>query len=148
MAKSSCSNGLGCLQLAGVSLVLLMISLFGAKPRSLNSYHMFQPPILREPPSIELPDPEDDMTFYGEVFIRYPESKWKVDVRHGHVFRAVSGFRAILNDVALDLSNGEGRPLSPARLHYHWQRIMVWYEGLPPCLAVERIALPCHLKVQ
>jgi hypothetical protein len=115
---------------------------------SLHCFHMFRPPVLREPPLHDLPDPERDMTFYGEVHVRYPGSDQQGHIQQGYVFRALSGFRTILNAVALDLSSSEGDRLPPARLLHYWRGIRDWYSSLPACLAPENIALPSHLKLQ
>ncbi|KAK9426263.1 hypothetical protein SUNI508_02704 [Seiridium unicorne] len=115
--------------------------------QALQCYHMFQSPILAAPPSHDLPDPDLDASIYGEVYIKYPGSEQQLRMNHGHVFRAVSEFRSILNAVASEAHSGGGKKLPSARVHYYWRSIANWYERLPTCLTSKNIALPSHLKV-
>lgn len=115
---------------------------------SLHCFHMFRTPMLQDPPSHELPSPEHDATFFGEIHVRYPNSQPQIDIYHGHVFRAVSRFRVILNAVGQEIYSGEGNRLSSGKLHHYWKSIALWYEALPQCLTPEEIVLPCHLKIQ
>ncbi|ETS79216.1 hypothetical protein PFICI_09069 [Pestalotiopsis fici W106-1] len=112
-----------------------------------HSFHMFRSPPLLEPPLHHLPDAEHDPSFFGEVHVRYPGAKQKVDINHGHVFKAMSGFRTILNAASLEVSMSEGDRLLPVRLLHYWRSIEGWYSSLPQCLKARNIALPSHLKL-
>ncbi|KAH8198531.1 hypothetical protein TruAng_007310 [Truncatella angustata] len=115
--------------------------------QSLYCYHMFQPPLLNEPPNHDLPGVLQDTAFFGNIHVKYPGSEHKVDISHGHVFRAMSGFRIIMNAVALELYGSGQNGLSLDRLDHFWQAIKDWYRSLPACLEADKIALPNHLKL-
>lgn len=58
------------------------------------------PPLLENPPTCPLPGPDADPDHYAEIFVTYPGSDVPIEIGNGHVFRAISEFRIILNDIA------------------------------------------------
>jgi hypothetical protein len=103
--------------------------------------------MLSAPPSRPLPDPETDAPFYGNLRVKYPDGTM-LNTDHGQVFKAVSDFRVIVNDVGKDaFTNGRDR-LTLERAYEVRRRLGVWYSSLVGMLDADNIALPCHLKVQ
>lgn len=118
------------------------------RQHSLQCYHAFRLPLLPDPPLHPLPDPDKDPSFYGEIHVRYPESQGQVETNNGHVFRAMSRFRVILNTVGSETLGSEARRLPLQRAFLVQQELGSWYDNLPDCLTAEKIALPSHLKIQ
>ncbi|XXG97941.1 hypothetical protein Hte_004257 [Hypoxylon texense] len=77
--------------------------------QALAAFHTFQPPILKDPPARPLPDVDD----YGEIWVQYPLGREPIAMFNGLVFRAVSEFRVIMNEVA---KLSFGRPKSSNRM--------------------------------
>jgi hypothetical protein len=95
-----------------------------------------------------LPDPDKDPAFYGEIHVRYPDRQGQVEISNGHVFKAISEFRVILNTVGSETHGTEAKRLALQRAFAIRQELRSWYENLPDCLTAEKIALPSHLKIQ
>ncbi|KAI0136821.1 hypothetical protein BJ170DRAFT_589783 [Xylariales sp. AK1849] len=121
--------------------------------QALTCYHTFREPLLSEPPSHPLPDPKTTACFYGDLYVTYPAGQTRVNTNHGHVFKAISDFRAILNAVGWDsFRNGPDDPKGPKWLSLDRAfevrgALKVWYDNLPDCLTPDKIALPSHLKI-
>ncbi|KAK6210877.1 hypothetical protein LQW54_005752 [Pestalotiopsis sp. IQ-011] len=128
MNLTLCANGLDELSWSLIYSAIQMaqqLSLFAPSPESdpkwqtaaaitswsvfnMQAFHMFRSPPLLDPPSHHLPEVEHDAAFFGEVHVRYPGSTQAVDVHHGHVFKATSVFRTILNAASLEVFASEG----------------------------------------
>ncbi|KAI1382785.1 uncharacterized protein F4822DRAFT_96676 [Hypoxylon trugodes] len=117
--------------------------------QAFATFHTFQPPILNNPPARPLPDLDDAPAYYGEIEVKYPLGRTAIAISNGLVFRAVSEFRVIMNEVTR-LSFVQPRtfnrmPLDAAiRLK---SRLLAWYEGLPEPLKARNIAMPSHIKM-
>lgn len=60
---------------------------------SLQSYHFPLPPLISEPPSACLPDPEANGSWYGDIWITYPLTEDnQSQLKAAHTFKARSEF--------------------------------------------------------
>ena len=48
--------------------------------------HFYKPPLFENPPYIEIPDPQKDHAFYGEIYVKYPGSSAPVAMNFGYAF--------------------------------------------------------------
>ncbi|KAI1759115.1 hypothetical protein GGR53DRAFT_524115 [Hypoxylon sp. FL1150] len=113
--------------------------------QAFAAFHTFQPPTLKIPPARPLPEVED----YGEIWVKYPHGREPIPMFNSLVFRAVSEFRVIMNDITrLSYSRPKcfDRMSLDAAIVYR-SRLLAWYDSLPGPLQARNIALPCHLKI-
>ncbi|KAK4195111.1 putative nitrogen assimilation transcription factor [Triangularia verruculosa] len=115
--------------------------------QSLSVYHYLKPPILTRPPDIPLPDPSENPQWWGELWIRYPQTPARLPTYHGHLTKARFDYWAIMNDFSL---RSFSQPLVKVPLDqvvgfYH--RLRGWWTSLPEPLTPKRLVLPHHLKV-
>ncbi|KAK8129870.1 hypothetical protein PG999_002250 [Apiospora kogelbergensis] len=112
-------------------------------------YHNFRPPLVSEAPTCPLPDPDVEPDYYGDVRIKFPGSDSATSISNGAVFKAVSKFRKIMNEVAQksfkEPQSSTYITLSDAYEAY--EKLQTWYQQLPDVLTPDRIALPSHLKL-
>ncbi|KAI1213704.1 uncharacterized protein F4807DRAFT_449741 [Annulohypoxylon truncatum] len=117
--------------------------------QALITFHTFQPPVINDPPSRPLPDVDEEPAYYGEILVKYPFGKEPVRIYNGSVFKAISQFRVILNDITKSFFN-PSRTYSPisfeAAIEFR-SKLRIWYEDLPQPLQARHIVLPCHLKI-
>jgi hypothetical protein len=116
---------------------------------SLSSYNYLQPPPLREPPQLPLPDPLEQPQWYAEMWVRYPLSQSPLPTHHGLLFKAKADFWAIVNDVSF-LTLSHHRP--PSKLPVNqtlefYNRLRAWGQNLPEPLTPKKIVLPHQLKL-
>ncbi|KAI2777167.1 hypothetical protein F4815DRAFT_495498 [Daldinia loculata] len=117
--------------------------------QALATFHTFQPPLVKDPPNRPLPDIDDTSAFYGEIWVKYPLSRDPVPVFNGLVFRAISQFRVIMNEItALSFSHPRdfNRMSLNAAIEFR-ARLATWYENLPKPLQAQDAAMPSHLKI-
>ena len=103
--------------------------------------------MLKKPPDWPLPDPSEDVQWYGEIWVKYPIAHSLVPSYFGQVFRARCQFRVIMNEFChLAYSNGSSVTFDKANeLH---SQLRGWYDGLPLKLLPKSIVLPGHLQLQ
>lgn len=93
--------GLEFVQLASVSKDIVVSRIAILRPAySAVCYHNFRPPLVSEAPTCPLPDPDVEPDYYGDVRIKFPGSDSATSISNGAVFKAVSKFRKIMNEVA------------------------------------------------
>ncbi|KAI2615137.1 hypothetical protein GGR54DRAFT_642636 [Hypoxylon sp. NC1633] len=117
--------------------------------QALATFHTFQPPILKDPPSRALPDADEATAFYGEIRVKYPLGRESIPTHNGQVFRAVSMFRVIMNEIT-QVSFSQPRTFSRMSLGAAIDfraRLLTWYDDLPQPLQARNIALPSQLKI-
>ncbi|KAI0161186.1 hypothetical protein GGR52DRAFT_164583 [Hypoxylon sp. FL1284] len=117
--------------------------------QALAAFHTFQPPILKDPPARPLPEVDDAAEYYGEIWVKYPLGRQPIPMLNGLVFRAVSGFRVIMNEITI---SSFASPKSFSRMSLdtaigYRSRLLAWYGNLPEPLRARNIALPSHLKI-
>ncbi|KAI1479411.1 hypothetical protein F4774DRAFT_381918 [Daldinia eschscholtzii] len=117
--------------------------------QALASFHTFQPPLVKDPPNRPLPNFDEISAFYGETFVKYPLGHDSIPIFNGLVFRAISQFRVIMNEItALSFSRPRNftRMSLSAAIEFR-SRLLVWYETLPEPLRAENAVMPSHLKM-
>ncbi|RSL48676.1 hypothetical protein CEP51_015601 [Fusarium floridanum] len=112
--------------------------------QAMQQFHFYLEPLLSEPPVIELP------VNLGELFVMYPHAASSWPIQHSAVFRAVVGFRTIMNEIGVrNFGSGKDRgALSLGEAMVYRAKILEWMESLPPSLSPSQIVLPAPLKLQ
>ncbi|KAK1252494.1 hypothetical protein MKX08_003681 [Trichoderma sp. CBMAI-0020] len=114
----------------------------------IQSYYYYRPPMIPNPPAIPLPDPEKHPFWYGDFMLKYPLSPRLVPAQCGQHFKAVSGLRAIIHDMAAigydETPDSENSP-EPV-LSIFW-RLEKWFSELPAALSPQSIVFPWQLKL-
>ncbi|KAI1506222.1 hypothetical protein F5X99DRAFT_426278 [Biscogniauxia marginata] len=120
--------------------------------QALIAYHTFQPPLLPYPPQFSLPEQELE---HMELYVKYPQGQEPINTYNGLVFKAVSDFRVIINDVAKETCKSPGRSTEipyyevaffrsslTACMHYHILLISLFepFEKMDPVDGEERPA--------
>ncbi|KZM24621.1 DNA binding [Ascochyta rabiei] len=112
------------------------------------SYYYRRPPFIRNPPAFAAPDPDVDLEWYGDIYVRYPLSPTVTRMYLGHVIKATIDLRLIVNDISLlQFVHNEEKELSPQQVLDFKARLDGLMKQLPVTLAPRRISLPCHLNV-
>jgi len=104
-------------------------------------------PLLKKPPEIPLPHPSTDAEWYGETWVKYPLNQHLSPLYFGHVFRARSQFRIIMNDFC-QTAYGEGSSVTLSKATELRLRLGKWFEELPTPLQPRAIVLPGHMQLQ
>ncbi|KAI8959471.1 hypothetical protein F5Y11DRAFT_301730 [Daldinia sp. FL1419] len=117
--------------------------------QALATFHTFQPPLIRDPPNRPLPDGDEISNFYGEIFAKYPFGREPIPIFNGLVFKAISQFRVIMNEITAHSYN---QPRSFSRMSLSAaiefkSKLLNWYENLPKPLQAREVAMPSHLKI-
>lgn len=114
----------------------------------IQSYYYYRAPLIPDPPATPLPDPDEHPFWYGDFKLRYPLNPTLVPAHYGHYFKAVSGLRSIIHDMAaISYSQKEERTVSPRQIWSIFSRLEKWYLGLPAVLSPRNIVFPWQLKV-
>jgi Arc/MetJ family transcription regulator len=115
--------------------------------QSLQALHNMRPPLIREPPATPMPDLNEEPTWYGELWLRYPPSSTLVPMHFGYVYRAQTELRHIANSIACMMFTSQGRVLSlPASELDRLQKVLdEWYSTLPEPIKSHKAVLPCQL---
>ena len=119
---------------------------------SLFSYHFFKAPLIREPPRTPLPDPKQNIAWYGEFWLKYPLNQTLSPMYYGHLFKAKCEFCVIINRVATELfgkgGGGKATQCHSKTLARLARDFTSWYSLLPGPLRPERIVFPSQFKLQ
>ncbi|KAK3301063.1 uncharacterized protein B0H64DRAFT_382525 [Chaetomium fimeti] len=117
--------------------------------QNLGSYHYLKPPPISKPPETPLPDPSERPQWYGELWVRYPLSQSRLPTYHGYLFKALSEFWTIMNEVStLTFSRqGPSTKLSVDQIFRFYYRLRAWQHNLPEPLTPKKIVLPHQLKL-
>ncbi|KAL9488234.1 hypothetical protein ACSS6W_000511 [Trichoderma asperelloides] len=114
----------------------------------IQSYYYYRAPLIPDPPAVPLPDPERHPFWYGDFMLKYPLSSTLVPAQCGQHFKAVSGLRAIIHDMA---TIGYGQTpypedsLEPVLAIF--SRLERWFSELPDALSPQNIVFPWQLKL-
>jgi hypothetical protein len=105
--------------------------------------------MLTTPPEVALPDPQKCANFYGEFQVKYPLRQSLVTIPCGPTFKALSEFRAILNDISLGcFTKTKSDERTASTILQAWPLLGRWYAQLPDDLDSRNISFPHELKVQ
>ncbi|KAK1831522.1 nitrogen assimilation transcription factor nirA [Podospora conica] len=111
------------------------------------SFAFHRLPAIPDPPSTPLPNVAENPQWYGELWVRYPNSNAQYAFRYGHIFKALAELMVILNDASKFLFSDPPRPTITA-LAGICARFKQWYLDLPEPLLPRNIALPAQLRLQ
>ena len=115
----------------------------------VHCFHVFLPPMMTTPPEMALPDPQKYPSFYGEFHVRYPLRQSLVSIPFGHMVKALSEFRTIVNDLALGFfTDTKDNERAVNTIRHAWPRLSQWYTQLPEELNTRNISFPHELKMQ
>ncbi|KAI0142576.1 hypothetical protein F4776DRAFT_612622 [Hypoxylon sp. NC0597] len=117
--------------------------------QTLATFHTFQPPIMKEPPTRPLPDLDEASEYFGEIWVKYPLGREPIPIHNGLVFRAICQLRVIMNEITI-LSFDHPRSFNRMPLNSAIEfrsRLLAWYEDLPEPLHARNAAIPSHLKL-
>ncbi|OTA65317.1 hypothetical protein K449DRAFT_421005 [Hypoxylon sp. EC38] len=117
--------------------------------QTIATFHTFQPPIIKEPPTRPLPDIDDVSTYFGEIWVKYPLGREPTPIYNGFVFRAICQLRVIMNEITIlsfDHPRCFNRMSLGAAIEFR-SRLLAWYENLPEPLKARNAAMPSHLKL-
>ena len=106
----------------------------------------FYTPLLQEPPDVPLPCPQENLDWYGELYLKYPLNQRLYPAQFGKLFKSRAAFYMILNELRLRLSVEE--PLSDEDIAGFYSRFKDWFQNLPEPLSPRKVVLPDHLKLQ
>lgn len=111
------------------------------------------PTLVKGPPNIALPDPDQDPEWYGEFWIQYPLNESRQRMDFGHLFKAKIEIMLIIqriSAVVIDKGNGaEAMTRPPYELISGFvNELISWYSSLPSCLSPTKIVFPSQLKLQ
>ncbi|KAL7822712.1 hypothetical protein V8C26DRAFT_179922 [Trichoderma gracile] len=114
----------------------------------IQSYYYYRAPLIPDPPATPLPDPDGHPFWYGDFKLRYPLNPTLVPAHYGHYFKAVSGLRSIIHDMAaISYSQKQEHSVSPQQIWSLFSRLEKWYLGLPAVLTPRNIVFPWQLKL-
>ncbi|UKZ84703.1 uncharacterized protein TrAFT101_000603 [Trichoderma asperellum] len=114
----------------------------------IQSYYYYRAPLIPDPPAVPLPDPERHPFWYGDFMLKYPLSSTLVPAQCGQHFKAVSGLRAIIHDMATIGYSQTPYPedsLEPVLAIF--SRLEKWFSELPDALSPQNIVFPWQLKL-
>ncbi|KAF4420540.1 nitrate assimilation regulatory nirA [Fusarium acutatum] len=119
--------------------------------QSFVNYSFRTPVCFNEPPKIPLPDANQHPEWYGEIWVKYPQTPHLVPLMHAQLQRARFEFGVLVNMVSRKLFN----PINGAVEEHRDSvildiiaRLKSWYAALPPSMAPQNIAFPSQLKQQ
>lgn len=110
--------------------------------------HYYKPSLFIQPPPMELPDPQEDSSFYGEIYIKYHGSNSIHPVNFPSAFYQTAKFRTVLNDLANNIFGGPKKRLSVNEAIKYYQQLIKWFQNLPVCLRPSEIVFPFQLQLQ
>ncbi|KAG5982343.1 hypothetical protein E4U55_002034 [Claviceps digitariae] len=113
---------------------------------TLNAFSFMSPPLLKEPPEWPLPDPSDDIDWYGEIWLQYPLNSTLSPCHFAHVIRSRSCFRIIMNEFC-EAAYSDRQEISLEMANRFRARLRNWYDDLPAPLQPKTIVLPGHLQL-
>ncbi|EWY81238.1 hypothetical protein FOYG_15513 [Fusarium oxysporum NRRL 32931] len=114
---------------------------------TLSAFSFMLSPLIKEPPKWPLPDPSEDPSWYGEIWVKYPLNHGLSPMYLGEVIHARSQFRIIMNEFC-DAAYSEGSKVGVNLAYQFRERLEEWYENLPALLTPRRIVLPGQLQLQ
>ncbi|KAK3301844.1 uncharacterized protein B0T15DRAFT_563508 [Chaetomium strumarium] len=115
----------------------------------LVAFGQSEPPRLRAPPDIPLPDPDSDPDWYGQITLRYPADPKLYTTHFPQQFYAQSGMcraMAVACVYRHQLSTylSPSVPSLPVVYDYYHSHLKLWYDSLLGSLMPSRIAFPAQ----
>ena len=97
-----------------------------------------------------MPDLDEEPSWYGELWLRYPPSSTLVPMHFGYVYRAQTELRRIANDIGCIMFEGQKTARSlPASELARFQKVLDdWYNALPEPIKSHKAVLPCQFIMQ
>lgn len=97
-----------------------------------------------------MPDLDEEPSWYGELWLRYPPSSTLVPMHFGYVYRAQTELRRIANGITCIMFSGQKTTRSlPASELDRLQKVLDdWYIALPEPIKSHKAVLPCQLIMQ
>ncbi|KAM0248381.1 hypothetical protein ACHAQJ_009506 [Trichoderma viride] len=112
------------------------------------SYYYYRAPLIPDPPAVPLPDPDRHPFWYGDFKLKYPLNSTLVPAQCGHHFKAISGLRAIIHDMAtISYSQDAYLADSPEQILSVFSRLEKWFLELPTALSPHNVVFPWQLKL-
>ncbi|KAH7215812.1 hypothetical protein DER44DRAFT_806843 [Fusarium oxysporum] len=105
---------------------------------TLSAFSFMLSPLIKEPPKWPLPDPSEDPSWYGEIWVKYPLNHGLSPMYLGEVIHARSQFRIIMNEFC-DAAYSEGSKVGVNLAYQFRERLQEWYENLPASLTPRRM---------
>lgn len=136
---------MGIVQLGDVSLVYQR-EIITETYRLVGFSFMFAP-LLSEPPKWPLPDTSELTEWYGETWVKYPQSKYLAPSHIGDLLKARSQFRIIMNK-ACRIAWSINSEMSLEEANELFSRLQIWFDALPASLLPKAIVLPGQLQLQ
>ncbi|KAH6683674.1 hypothetical protein F5X68DRAFT_171888 [Plectosphaerella plurivora] len=113
---------------------------------ALAAFHFRHTPHIKSPPAVPMPDPTEDPSWYGEVWVKYPLAQTLSRVFMAHMFRERCRLRTILAAASKALFE-PGAALTPELAGYYAHLLDAWYHQLPECLRPRWIVHPTHFQL-
>ncbi|KAM0250860.1 hypothetical protein ACHAP5_002079 [Fusarium lateritium] len=113
---------------------------------TLSAFSFMLSPLIKKPPIWPLPNPLEDPSWYGEVWVKYPLDHGLSASCVGEVFRARSLFRIIMNEFC-DAAYSEDSAVDIDLAYQLRRRLKEWYSNLREPLTAKRIVLPGQLQI-
>ncbi|KAK8109399.1 C6 transcription factor, partial [Apiospora kogelbergensis] len=115
---------------------------------ALVAFSFMIPPLLKQPPHDQLPDPAQDSQWYGEIWLKYPSSQVLTPAYFGYGFKAKCELRLIMNEFCHSAySTASGGSVTLGEADKLRSKLLKWYDGLSRPLQPETIVLPAQLQL-
>ena len=115
---------------------------------SIAGFHYQRPGLMDSPPQAPLPQPDERPKLYGDLDLQYPLHEGLISTDYGHLFRAASMLKVILNDIAALAFSKGSRSLPADRWLEFRDQLKAWYLGLPVSLLPKNIIWPAQFAMQ
>jgi hypothetical protein len=94
-----------------------------------------------------MPDLDEESSWYGELWLRYPPSSTLFPMHFEYVYRAQTELRRIANDIACIRFEGQKttRSLTASELAHFRKELDDWYGAVPEPIKSHKAMLPCQL---
>ncbi|KAK0671260.1 hypothetical protein QBC41DRAFT_315845 [Cercophora samala] len=124
--------------------------------QALHAYVLFEPPLIKKPPDVSLPDPAVNPEWYGQIWLKYPGDTKLHTTHFPYQFQAQCQVRVIMNDMWLERF-GSSRQSSPEggttllpstqleQANEFYARLKAWHDALPANLTPSQIVFPSQI---
>ncbi|KAM0335092.1 hypothetical protein ACHAQA_000127 [Verticillium albo-atrum] len=117
--------------------------------QGMFAFHMWQDPLLTEPPKEPLAEVAAGAEQYGEIWVKYPLRQALLPVQFGETFIVFSQLRTIMAQIAhvAARKRAHGLMITASEAAGFRTRLVAWFNSLPRFLSPGFVALPAHLKI-
>lgn len=124
--------------------------------QALHVYILFEPPLIKKPPDVPLPDPATNPEWYGQIWLKYPGDSKLHTTHFPYQFQAQCQVRVTMNDMWMERF-GSSRQSSPEggttmlpstqleQTTEFYARLKAWFDSLPDPLTPPRIVFPSQI---